>query len=183
MKLPADKKARGKPLLLAVLRPWGRNTFIKQSAQLLDKQIEQGWDVLLIPAHFAEDSGIIKQVTAEMKRQPLCINKCLTAGQFIALTAYADIVFSMRMHALICAMAVGTPMLALSYNPKVDAFMQQIGMDRFCMQLDSFRSKTAIALLEEAGNLPPQFIEALGIRRAELNALASRPAQISMAEF
>ena len=178
--LPTGKHAEQKKLLLVIMRPWGDNNHIKPVAEPLDAQISNGWEVLLIPAHYSEDSDIITQITAMMKHEPFSLNKNLTPDRFLALISHADKVFSMRLHGLICAMTVSTPMLALSYNPKVDAFMRQVQMEKYCLPLDGFDIKTATPLLEHLDTLSPQKLQQLETLRAELQTLASKPAQIAV---
>ena len=168
----ASKSGGHKPLLLAAIRCWQDNRHVAHVAKLLDAQISRGWDVLLIPAHFPEDTEAMSKTADAMEHQPYCLAKCLTAGQFIALTCRADLVFSMRLHGLICAMAAGTPMLALSYDPKVDAFMEQIGLNKYCLPFEGFDSSAAVPLLEELSLLPDRVVSAMQARRAELRTLA-----------
>lgn len=61
----------------------------------------------------------------------LCVEG-LSAGELIALCADAVFVTSMRLHLLIYAADAGTPMIGLSYDPKVDAMT-----DVFAMPQDS----------------------------------------------
>ena len=177
--LSMDKSAALKPLLLAIVRPWGDNRHVVPVAELLDAQIKQGWDVLLIPAHFPSDSETMSQIEAAMEQLPLCLDKCLSAHQFLALIARADKVFSMRLHGLICAMAVGTPMVALSYDPKVDAFMEQADMESFCLSYDNLDSKSAIPLLDGLDELSARKLEGLQARRLEMHELAWETARMA----
>jgi len=133
-----------------------------------------------VPAHHSEDSEIILQIAAMMKQPPFYLDTVLTPTRFLALTAHADTVFSMRLHGLICAMAAGTPMLALSYNPKVDAFMQQIKMERYCLPLDGFDSKTAFRLLQNLDALTGECLQEMNTQRTHLQTLAMEPAKIAL---
>ena len=157
-----------KPLLMAAVRNWGDNRHIAPVAELLDTQAKRGWNILLVPAHYPDDIKALEKVTALMTERPYRPDKCLTAKQFMALTSRADKVLSMRLHGLICAFAAGTPMLGLSYDPKVDAFMAQAGLGHYCLPADSFDVDAAELLLEETGNLPITIRLALETRRGEM---------------
>ena len=147
--VPAGSGESRKPLLLVSMRLWKDDAFFAPVAKLLDSQIENGWAVLLVPAHYPADKGAVDKLMGLMDEKPYSIDKLLTARQFIALAACADKVFSMRLHGLICAVAMGVPILALSYDPKVDGFMEQAGLGRYCLSYDDFDFKTANDLLAE----------------------------------
>ena len=170
--IPDDSDKARKPLLFVSMRLWKDNTFFAPIAKLLDSQVEKGWDVLLVPAHFPADMDAASKLRSMMSLPSYAIDKCLTASQFLALAARADKVFSMRLHGLICAMAMGVPMLALSYDPKVDGFMEQAGLERFCLPCDDFDLAAAEALLEELDAVPPEVVKKQTTRRAEMRELA-----------
>ena len=134
---------RARPLLLAIIRPWAEDSHIAPIANYLDIQVSDGWDVLLVPAYYEQDLDILTKIGQRMTQRHHILKETLTAHEFIALVASADCVLSMRLHGLICAMAMGVPMLALSYDPKVEAFMEQAGLERFCYKYDEFNSKAA----------------------------------------
>jgi len=163
-----------KPLLVASIRCWKDNRHIAPVADLLSAQAAKGRDVLLVPAHFPDDMEAIAMLQARMASQPYVIDKCLDACEFLALTAMADMVFSMRLHGLICAMAMGTPMIGLSYDPKIDAFMEQAGMEKFCLSFEGFDLDAAKRLFEEP-------LQSLDQRRLEMRKLAWDTADMAVA--
>jgi len=158
----------GKPLLLVAIRSWNDDSHIAPIAKLLDIQAGKGWNILLVPAHFPGDMAAIETTAATMSTQPHIINKCLTANEFLALTAKADRVFSMRLHGLICAVAMGTPVIGLSYDPKVDAFMKQAGLERFCLSFDNFDLEKTNNLMEELDNTSQNFKDELEKQRLKM---------------
>jgi len=168
------------PLLLVAVRCWMDDRHILPVAEFLDTQVEEGWDVLLVPAHYPEDVDAIAMLSAKMMTYPYCIEKCLTANDFLALASLADRVFSMRLHGLICAMAMGTPMIGLSYDPKVDAFMEQSRSERYCLSFDDFDVETAKRLMEELDNLPSQFRREREARSMDLQDLAWETADVAV---
>ena len=161
-----------KPLLMVAIRRWSDDRHLAPVAAFLDIQARLGWRVLLVPAHYPDDSVAQSEISALMTESKYCLDKGLTARQFFAATAIADKVFSMRLHGLICAFAVGTPMLALSYDPKVGAFMQQAGFRDYCLSFESFDPETAAVLSAKLDNLSAESIQTQDIRRRELMELA-----------
>jgi polysaccharide pyruvyl transferase CsaB len=168
-----EQGRKKKPLLLVVVRCWADNRHLAPVAQLLDAQARRGnWDVLLAPAHFPVDMEAVDKIGNLMTERLYCLGTSLTARQFLALTAYADKVFAMRLHGLICAMAMGAPMLGLSYDPKVTAFMEQAGLSDFCLSYEDFDWETADDLLEEMETMPLTLRKEQENRRQELQKQA-----------
>ena len=163
-----NSKVELNPLLFTAIRCWKDDSHIAPVAKFLDAQAREGWDVILAPAHYPEDLDAVAMLSAKMAMQPICIEKRLTANEFLALIALTDKVFSMRLHGLICAMAMGTPMIGLSYDPKVDAFMEQCGLERYCLSYDDFDVETAKRLVVELDNLPLQFRQERESRRLDM---------------
>ena len=166
-----------KPLIVAAIRAWGGNSHIKPVSEFLDKRINDGWDVLLLPAHYPDDTVAMNEICHCMAEKPYLLDKCLTAREFLALTARADMVFSMRLHGLICALAVGTPMLGISYDPKVGAFMEQAGLEEYCLPCEDFTCEAAEQLFEELESFSPNPQEWLEERRREMRGMAAQTAQ------
>ena len=151
-----DKSEKNhKPLLFVSVRHWKSDDFFPLVAEFLDGQSASGWDIILVPAHFPEDLDASKLLQSKMVSKVKVIERCLSAKEFIAMAAIADRVFSMRLHGLICAAAVGTPMIGLSYDPKVDAFMKQLGMEAFCLQYDNFTVPAAEAMMAQLSSDAP----------------------------
>ena len=166
-----------KPLLLVSVRLWKDNSHLASVAELLDTQVKKGWDVLLVPAHFPSDRDANDKLIGMMRSPSYSVEACLTATQFLALIARADKVFSMRLHGLICAMAMGVPMLALSYDPKVDGFMKQAGLERYCQSFDNLDAQAADALLAELDSMQPEFTAEQNEHRLAMRESALDPAR------
>ncbi len=60
-----------------------------------------------------------------------------TPGVFAGYVGKADLLVSMRLHALIFAAAQGVPMLALSYAHKVRGFMREIDSERWVVEVET----------------------------------------------
>jgi polysaccharide pyruvyl transferase CsaB len=176
-----DNKNLGlNPVLLVAVRCWKDDRHIVPIAEFLDTQVGEGWDVLLIPAHYPEDTDAVAMLSARMAMRPFCVDELLTADQFITLISSVDRVFSMRLHGLICAFAMGTPMIGLSYDPKIDAFMEQAGLGRYCLTFDDFDVELANRLMEELDNLPLQLRQERELRRLDMQDLAWDTADVAV---
>jgi L-malate glycosyltransferase len=60
-----------------------------------------------------------------------------TPGKFAGYVGKADLLVSMRLHALIFAASQGVPMLALSYAHKVRGFMRELDFERWVVEVET----------------------------------------------
>ncbi len=115
------------------LRLWGGQEGIAAHVADACASVLSGRRALLLPMQAGSDKPVAEQFARQWhqgnqagNRATLCsLEKGLTP--LLANIASCDLMIGMRLHALILAAAVGVPSVALSYDPKVDAFMQGSG--------------------------------------------------------
>ncbi len=91
-----------------------------------------------------------------------------------------EAVIGMRLHALIFAAAAATPSVALSYDPKVDAFMQQTGQADAVYDIAS-RNPTRLAeIVAKVWDERVARSHAVADRLPALKALAQRNADVAL---
>ncbi|MGA9061093.1 MAG: polysaccharide pyruvyl transferase family protein [Terracidiphilus sp.] len=76
----------------------------------------------------------------------------------------ADVVIASRLHAVILSHVIAIPVVAISYDRKVDVHMSEIGQSEYCMNIDEFTAETLaerLAVLRDAREL-----ESARLRRA-----------------
>jgi polysaccharide pyruvyl transferase WcaK-like protein len=56
----------------------------------------------------------------------------------------ADLTIASRLHGVILSHLNGTPVLALSFDPKVDAHMKAVGQQDYCLNIDNLQLDTLI---------------------------------------
>jgi polysaccharide pyruvyl transferase CsaB len=133
----------------------------KPYLQALEDLAEQTQrDVIWLPFHRDQDQSLLDQlqqqgvVGAALARRSRVV-EATTPSEAMALFRGASLVLAMRLHALILAALAGSPVSALSYDPKVQACATELGCS--CIDLaDS--APAAAALLSswlEAFELPP----------------------------
>lgn len=115
------------------LRPWQGQEGVAAHVADACASVLGGRRALLLPMQPASDKRVAEQFARQWhqrdqtrNRTTLCsLEKGLTP--LLANMASCDLMIGMRLHALILAAAAGVPSVALSYDPKVDAFMQGSG--------------------------------------------------------
>lgn len=115
-----------RPLALLALREWAGTDLVHEFAALGDYLSEQGYAVGLLAMHHDQDDGIARAVDAHMRGDSFVIADAYDTPAMFSIFANASIVVGMRLHALIIGAALDKPVMAISYDPKVDAFMRMI---------------------------------------------------------
>jgi polysaccharide pyruvyl transferase WcaK-like protein len=70
--------------------------------------------------------------------------------EIAALLSEADLALGMRLHFLLLAATCGTPFVGLSYARKVRAFMQSVGLERFCLDVAGLDAKALDSVVVDA---------------------------------
>ncbi|MEG1583735.1 MAG: polysaccharide pyruvyl transferase CsaB [Anaerovorax sp.] len=101
--------------------------------RLIDEKQAQ---IVLIPFHFSEDMAVIETIEQRMDgRVSLIRNKYLTT-EMMSIIGNMDLLVGVRLHSLIHAAIMEVPMIAISYDPKINSFMHSIDMKAMCSILD-----------------------------------------------
>jgi len=113
-------------------------------AVALDHFKRAGYEIIFVPMDYPEDIKESERVSACMQEEAWIITDELTTAQHLAVIAQLDLMVAMRLHALIFAASCGVPFAGISYDPKIDAFL-----DLFDKRPLSPSSELMIAQIEE----------------------------------
>jgi polysaccharide pyruvyl transferase WcaK-like protein len=58
-----------------------------------------------------------------------------------------DILIGMQFHALVLALKNRVPIVALAYNPKVSALMEEINLKEYCLELGSVTEQSICSMI------------------------------------
>lgn len=131
------------------VRPWNNMEQIAEElAPVLDHMSGLGYSVYMIPMYYNEDMEAAEMVASKVKVPVKVIDRELTIDEAVAYTAEFDMIIGMRLHSLIMAGAVGTPMIALSYDPKVRGFMKEMKLS-YCIDTETINRNDLIAMVDE----------------------------------
>ncbi|HUC92566.1 MAG TPA: polysaccharide pyruvyl transferase CsaB [Paenibacillus sp.] len=111
-----------------------------------------------LPFHMPEDAAVSHAVMARLGAIGASTAEVAAPGddpqQMLLEVSRCDLVFAMRLHALIYAANRQVPMLGLSYDPKIDRFLGRLGLTAIgtteSLDDEAF-ADAAEALLDEAG--------------------------------
>ncbi|MGQ9556734.1 MAG: polysaccharide pyruvyl transferase CsaB [Desulfurispora sp.] len=119
----------GAPLVGISVRHWQKESRYKAVlAVLADRLVEQGLRVVFLPMHHPGDVTAAREVRAQMQQPAALIEQRLDFKEMMALISGLHLAIGMRLHFLIFGALLGVPVLGLSYDPKVDRFLQLVDM-------------------------------------------------------
>ena len=150
------------PTLGVVLRYWDIGVepalWEAEVSKTLDAWIEANHgQVVFLPFQkeavsvYEDDHATAMRVVGMMKQADHCtvIEEVLPSGQLGALIGEFDCVIGMRLHALIFALRAAKPVVALAYDPKVEALMERAGLSAFSLGLDQWSAQEIQAALDQ----------------------------------
>lgn len=114
------------------IRKW--KTYDTEIVRVLKKTIEylqsKDLNILLLPFHHPGDLEISQTVFKDLKstENVFVLRDQLTEREMLSVIANTDIMLSMRLHGLIFGVVCNSYPVGISYDPKIDALMQEIGM-------------------------------------------------------
>lgn len=96
-----------------------------------------------------EDAAATDTVRRLMEEKSFVVDELGEPAMTIGFLSRMEAVVSMRLHGLIFAASTGTPVVGVSYDPKVTAFLDFMGEDK-CLSLDDLESQRLCRILDKA---------------------------------
>lgn len=113
------------PYMAIALREWpGLHSFLPHLVQLLERREEA---LLVLPFQFEQDLPLALELSRALPNRVHLPTDLLTPAESASVIRGARAMIAMRLHAMIFATSQQTPAVALSYDPKVDAFCRRSG--------------------------------------------------------
>ncbi len=132
----------GKSRVGIYLRSWTNDQRLLDKMKLVfEKLLAEGLAVFFIPMQMPEDASFLEGLEIPQDHK---ITQALDVEEMFTLVGKMDLVIGMRLHALIMAAAQEVATVALSYDPKVDAFMDAIGNKDY-WEVDQFDTDQLIS--------------------------------------
>jgi len=111
-----------------VIRDWqDYQEFKRVVAAVADRLVDEGWEIVLVPFHFPLDLQPCREVAAMMRKPCLLVRSRLSVKELFSLLGKLDLVVGMRLHSLVIASVMRTPCVGISYDPKVESFLELTG--------------------------------------------------------
>jgi polysaccharide pyruvyl transferase CsaB len=110
------------------LRPWATQGLLRtaaEGARAAAQRLGNRW--ALLPMHPASDLSVCEALAADLGSLATVVRVPVHPREMLALIGSLALVVGMRLHALLFAAAQGVPVVPISYDPKVEALMRDLG--------------------------------------------------------
>jgi polysaccharide pyruvyl transferase CsaB len=191
--LNATRRDLARPLVGVALRNWNvgvsPDKWEKEVAEALDRFIErQGGTVLLLPFHrpvadpLADDSVIAERLKRRLRNQNrvFVLPSEYRPEEKAGILQQCDLVLAMRLHSAIFALSHGIPVVALSYDPKVANFLEQIDCAEYICDLPTLSAERLANLLQQAAERRDEVSATLQAKAQSLRLLAQENARLAV---
>ncbi len=167
---------QAQPLIGVSLRSWKRlDGYQPVLAAQLDALSQQGYQILFIPLAFPDDIPACEETAALMKRPAIVLkDRCLSSEQHLALISHLKLMIGMRLHALVFSARSGVPFAGISYDPKVEAFLEIFNMSPLPLEMPGMQQQIQELLSNQAKQ------QQLSEMAKELREKACENAQIAL---
>ena len=119
----------GTPLMGVSVRPWkDLHAYKAVIAKVCDQAVQQGLQVIFLPMHYPGDVEVSQEIAAKMQRPCIMVARELNFLEMLSLMKHVRIIMGMRLHFLIFGALLHIPMVGISYDPKVDRFLDLVQM-------------------------------------------------------
>ena len=118
-----------RPLVGISVREWRDWSHYKEIISTITTRIvdELGARVVYLPMQYPEDVAVAKKIAGDMSNSVVLLDEEYTTSELLALVGNLDLLIGIRLHALIFAGVMGVPMIGMSYDPKIDRFLDSMG--------------------------------------------------------
>lgn len=169
-----------RPVIGVSVRPWkqGQRPMEPALAQALEQLAQEtGAQVVFLPMQQPHDVGVSREVAGLMNSRSVLVRGSQTYADLHDMVARCDLLIGMRYHALVFAAMNGVPLVGISYDPKNDSFLGQIG-ERAVGTTQRLDPNAVVAAGRRALEEAPAFRRRLQERMAELTPLSRKNAEM-----
>jgi polysaccharide pyruvyl transferase CsaB len=117
------------PLIGFSVREWqGQEHYKNVFAMVADRLVvEIGARIVFIPMQWPDDVEAARRVASRMRQMHGVIGRKCETVELLSVVRNLDLLVGVRLHALIFAAVMERPFVGVSYDPKIDRFLETLG--------------------------------------------------------
>jgi polysaccharide pyruvyl transferase WcaK-like protein len=154
--------------------------YVQKMAQIVLKLLERGCFPVIVYSSIGDDDRVIPDILGSIGEesrtrfaQQMHIPAIRTWKDLVAVLRDADYLIASRLHSAILGFATHTPTIAISFDPKVDWVMEDLGQTDYLLQIRNFAAGNVIEALDRIEARADGVAEQIGsYQRRILAALA-----------
>jgi polysaccharide pyruvyl transferase WcaK-like protein len=181
-------RANAKPIValspIAYAKPgsWPRqdqavyDRYRHQMAQVVSRLVEGGYFVVVVWSSVGDDEKIFSEImdcldedSREMAAKQIFLPSITNWRELAALLEDVDFLIASRMHSTILGFLTRTPTVAISFDPKVDWVMQDLGQKNYLLQIADFTADGVLLALEDLAQNRAAVIEQIASYRERIS--------------
>lgn len=170
-------------LVVVALRHTKHDALLQPLAESLRLFAQQtGAELLFLPMHYPDDVSLSETVAAAVGGR--VYNGPPSVDAVRTVLGSAELVIAMRLHAAILAVGENTPTVGLAYDPKVEAFLNEVNLPKCMIKWgENFTSQDFSRLLLQSYNSRHTLRVALSENIENLRARAERSIPLALARW
>lgn len=179
--LTKNKAAGAKPTVGICVREWREWEYYKDVLAVAADRIVDEFDarVIFVPMQYPEDVKTAEIIVKKCKKPMTMLDGEYTTAELMSVIGNFDLLISIRLHALIFAGVMGVPMIGISYDPKIDRFMDSIG-EKSVGTLQDISAEGLLNEVRRKWNYREEFQKKNNELMGRLRVLATRNAEVAL---
>ncbi len=172
--------AYGKPGSWPISNPALHSRYVQQLALVLSCLSRQGYFLIVVCSSLGDDEGVIPDLLGclddEMKQSldgQIHFPTIKTWRDFVAVLRDADYLIASRLHGTILGFMTQTPVVAVSFDPKVDWVMEDLHQSDYLLRIRDFTAEQVVNAVDRIKVRQDAVVEQIAsYRRGILSASA-----------
>ncbi|HEY3426964.1 MAG TPA: polysaccharide pyruvyl transferase CsaB [Negativicutes bacterium] len=160
------------PLIGLLVREWKDWSHYKQAlAQAADQLASEfGARIVYLPMQWPEDLAAAKKIACRSRQPAIVLSEEYTTSELLSLVGNLDMLIGIRLHALIFATVMQVPMVGISYDPKIERFLETLNEEH----IGTLKSLTVDNLIGRVRAMWPEISRPNPKRQERINLLRQR---------
>lgn len=166
-------------VIVVAVREWpSQHDFLQQVVLACRHLVADGFTILLIPFHHSRDLSVTEQLAQAIGPGVRCLTQPQNFSELLTDLAQAEVVVAMRLHALVMGAVCNRPLVGISYDPKVQGFLQTVEQP-LAGSTDDLQAERLYQLVRDSYERKDEIRRHLAERVRELRSLAAENAVIA----